>query len=115
MVKRYLELQCTILKPKVAFDVDNTLVDDDGEPREKVVQLFKLLQEFGCEMYVWSTGLSDTTGAYWEDYAKETCERLGLTAKCVPKGSFRPDITVDDLGVYDRISELTLGLVNIKV
>lgn len=115
MIVPNLTLHDNLMKPIVAFDVDNTLVDNDGEPREDVVQLFKLLQKFGCRMIIWSNGANHETGTYWESYAAEVRDRLGLEAECVPKGSLRPDITVDDLGAFDRISEYTLGHVNIRV
>ncbi len=112
---RYYSVPDSIMCPTVAFDVDNTLVDSDGNAREEVVQLFKLLHSFGCRMFIWSNGSNHTTGKQYEEYAAEVRDRLGLVAQCVPKGSFRPDITVDDLDAFDRISERTLGHVNIKV
>lgn len=102
-----------ILKPTVAFDVDDTLVDNDGSPNEDVIQFFKLFQKFGCDMYIWSNG-----GEAWQsstDYAKHVRDQLGLTAKVVEKGSFKPDVVVDDLDIYTRVSERTIGAVNIKV
>jgi ribonucleotide monophosphatase NagD (HAD superfamily) len=101
------------LKPIVAFDVDNTLVDDDEEPREEVVQLFRLLQRFGCRMVVWSNGGGENESSL--DYADRICEKLGLEAQVIEKGSIQPDITIDDLDMHTRISEGTLGRVNIKV
>lgn len=100
------------LRPVVAFDVDNTLVDDDGEPRADVVQLFLLLQRFGCQMVVWSNGGGDEPSI---EYAARICKELGLEARVLEKGAIQPDITVDDLDVYLRISEGTFGKVNIRV
>lgn len=95
------------LRPVAAFDVDNTLIDDDENPREQVVQLFVLLQRFGCRMVIWSgNGV---------EYATRIAGQLELDAKILEKGSIQPDITVDDVDMFTRISEKTLGRVNIKV
>lgn len=51
-------------------------------------------------MYAWSGS--------GEDYCQRWLDKLGLKAKVVPKGSFIPDITVDDM-------EVSMGKVNIKV
>jgi hypothetical protein len=88
------------------------LVDGDGTPRPKVVQLFLLLQEFGCQMVVWSNGGDQEPSV---DYAARICKELGLTATILEKGSIQPDITIDDLDIWTRISEKTLGRVNIRV
>ncbi len=83
----------------VAFDTDCTLKTEIDTPNYAVINLFKSLQGFGCEMYIWSgSGV---------DYAARWAEKFGLTATVVGKGSFVPDITVDDQAV-------TLGRVNIK-
>lgn len=82
----------TTTKVTVAFDVDDTLIrqDKDGRdiPRYDVIQLFSLLEMYGCEMYIWSGG--------GINYAKVWAEKLGLKAKIVEKFSFEPDIIVDD-------------------
>ena len=89
---------------KVCFDVDGTLIHLAGHysdtPRYEVIQLFKLFQSFGCEMYVWSGG-----GVY---YAKRWAEKLGLDCTITVKGDFVPDIAVDDEAV-------SLGKVNMRV
>lgn len=87
-----------------AFDVDGTLIHQVGEkedtPRYEIIDLFKKFEKLGFEMYIWSGG--------GVDYAQRWSERLGLDAKVVAKGSFSPDISVDDLPVE-------FGKVNIKV
>lgn len=88
----------------VTFDVDGTLIHQVGEkedtPRYDVIRLFHWFEEFGFTLYVWSgSGV---------DYAQRWCEKLGLKAIVVEKGSFTPDIAVDDM-------EVTLGDKNIKV
>jgi predicted HAD superfamily phosphohydrolase YqeG len=89
---------------KVAFDVDGTLIHQIGEredtPRYEIIDLFKKFESLGCVMYIWSGG--------GEDYAARWRDKLGLSAVVVAKGSFQPDIAVDDMDV-------TLGKVNLKV
>lgn len=73
---------------KVAFDVDGTLIDHRDYVRPEIVDLYKALQKLGCEMYIWSHG--------GVDYAEIWRSRLHLLGKVVEKGSFKPDIAVDD-------------------
>lgn len=88
----------------VAFDVDGTLIYQVGEkedtPRYKIIELFHLFESFGYRMVIWSgSGL---------DYAERWARKLGLTAEILPKGSFVPDIAVDD-------EDVEMGHVNLKV
>jgi predicted HAD superfamily phosphohydrolase YqeG len=89
---------------KVAFDVDETLIRKNDFsmdiPRFEVIQLFRLMQGFGCQMYIWS-GSGVDYAAHWRD-------KLGLDAIVVAKGSFKPNLAVDDM-------EVTLGLTSMKV
>jgi len=101
------------LSPIAAFDVDETLIDDDENPREKVVDFFKLLQFFGCQMVIWSNGGGPNEKN--TDYAARIAKKLGLKALILEKGSIQADIVVDDLDMFTRISEGILGKVNIKV
>ena len=89
---------------KVAFDVDSTLIkmNEQGEnvPRHEVIDLFRKFESFGCAMHIWSgSGV---------DYAARWRDKLGLSAVVVAKGSFLPDLAVDDMDVE-------LGKVNLKV
>lgn len=89
---------------KVAFDVDGTLIhqklDGPDVPRYEVIDLFHKLESLGCHLYIWSgSGV---------DYAVRWRDKLGLEAEVVAKGSFKPDIAVDDM-------EVQLGVVNLKV
>lgn len=93
-------------KIKVCFDVDGTLIYDENHrelfdtPNYKMIALFKSFEELGCEMYIWSGG--------GISYSIRWANKLGLKATHVRKGSFIPDIAVDD-------EELGLGKVNLKV
>jgi len=89
--------------PTAAFDVDGTLIhalSDRIVPRYPVIQLFRTLEAMGCEMYIWSGG--------GEDYARMIANRLGLNATVVSKGSFTPDIAIDDF-------ETKLGKTDLRV
>jgi len=87
----------------VAFDVDGTLIYQIGEkedtPKYEVINFYHLLEKFGCEMYIWSGG--------GNDYADRWKRKLGLNGSVVRKGSFKPDIAVDD-------EEVNLGKINIR-
>lgn len=97
---------------RIAFDVDGTLIYDgnpkfkvNGDPmcdtpRYDVIDLFFMFENLGCELFIWSGG--------GVEYAERWRNKLGLSAQVVEKGSFLPDIAVDDMDV-------TLGKVNIKV
>jgi len=88
----------------IAFDVDGTLIHQVGEaedtPRYDIISQFHFYENLGNTMFIWSGG--------GVSYAERWAERLGLKAKIVPKGSFLPDITFDDMNV-------NLGKVNIRV
>ena len=95
--------------------MDETLIGYGGAPREDVIQFLKLFVKFGCDVVIWSNG----RGAYDEnsiEYCYRIIQELGLVgARVCEKGSFTPDITIDDLDIWTRISEGTLGRVNIRV
>ena len=88
----------------IAFDVDGTLIHQVGEredtPRYDIIEMFRMFENLGWKMVIWSGG--------GFDYAKRWSEKLGLDAEIAVKGSFVPDIAVDDL-------EVTMGKVNIRV
>lgn len=92
------------MEKTVCFDVDGTLIVLVGEredtPRYDVIAFFKALETFGFEMFIWSGG--------GMDYAERWMRKLGLQAQIVPKGSFTPDLAIDD-------EEVKLGKVNIRV
>lgn len=85
---------------KVAFDCDGTLIDLQGNPRHEVIDLFRTLKALGCEMFIWSGG--------GVDYAGSIARRLGLNAIISRKGSFKPDLAVDDM-------DTSLGIANLIV
>ena len=88
---------------KVAFDVDGTLLTEGSEPqtpRFEVIQLFLLLQSFGCEVSIWSHA-----GVI---HAKNASDTLGLNARIIEKGAEFVDISIDN-------QDVKLGKVNIKV
>jgi hydroxymethylpyrimidine pyrophosphatase-like HAD family hydrolase len=90
--------------PSVAFDIDGTLIHQVGEhedtPRYDVVKFFQLFESADCDMFIWSgDGM---------DYAERWRDKLGLRAHIKEKGSFIPDIAVDD-------EEVKLGKVNIRI
>lgn len=96
-------------QPRVCFDVDGTLIHQDTNPhtgrvedtpRYEVIWLFHLLHMMGCDMYIWS-GSGQDWAIRWRD-------KLNLRAEVVEKGSFQPDIAIDDMDV-------SLGRVNLKV
>lgn len=93
---------------EIAFDVDGTLIHQGGDkidtPRYEIVNLFLAFKALGYEMYIWSGG--------GIDYAERWRDKLGLDAKVVEKGSFKPDIAVDDMA---HESEFNLGVVNLNV
>ena len=76
----------------VAFDVDGTLIHQVGEkedtPRYDMVQLFKMFENLGCKMVIWSGG--------GIEYAERWRDKLGLNAEVVAKGSIRANIAFDD-------------------
>ena len=86
----------------VAFDLDGTLIHQGGPlnetPRYDVIQLYKLLESFGCTMYIWSFGGTQ--------YAQEWADKLGLKATIIEKGSVCVDLTVDNEKFYQGIVNL---------
>jgi len=96
-------------KVTIAFDVDGTLIHQAGElcdtPRYEIISLYKMFESLGYQMYIWSGG--------GVDYATRWRDKLGLsTATVVAKGSFLPDIAVDDMA---HESEFNLGKVSLNV
>lgn len=95
----------------VAFDCDSTLIhgpDDvdskgnsmEGVPRYSAIDLYRALEALGATLWVWSNkGLG---------HAEEVRATLGLSAKAAEKGSFKPDIAIDD-------EDFTLGKISIDI
>ena len=88
----------------VAFDTDGTLIYQHGPyldtPRYDIIQLFHMFQSLRCKVYMWSGG--------GVEYCEHWRLKLGLDCEVVAKGSFVPDIAIDD-------EEVKLGKVNIRV
>lgn len=87
------------MEKTIAFDVDGTLIFGYF-PNYHAIDLFRWFERNGWEMYIWSGG--------GIDYATRWAEKLRLKAKVVEKGSFIPEIAVDD-------EDVTLGKANIKM
>lgn len=85
---------------KAAFDCDGTLITFGGDPNYPVIDLFHALEKLGVEMYIWSGG--------GNDYAERIARRLGLKATIVTKGSFKPDLAIDDQTASLGISNILL-------
>ncbi len=91
----------------IAFDVDGTLVDSEGEVNWRITDLLRTLSSLkNTKIIVWSGG--------GEDYAKWTVRRLGLEkyvdtymsknhlgkdvdGKHLFDPGFKPDIAIDDI------------------
>lgn len=97
------------ITPKVAFDVQGTLLnmDDEETTRADVVLFYKLFEACNCQMFIWS-------GAGVE-YAQNIASRLGLSGQVIEKGSEPMDIIIDDLDMQLRLMERQVGKVHIKV
>lgn len=77
-----------IIKPKIAFDIDYTLVGENYAPRHEVIDLFRWFERQGWDMIIWSGG--------GIEYAERWAEKLGLKARIIEKCSEVVDIAVDD-------------------
>ena len=86
----------------ICFDIDGTLLDFNSVCRVKMVQLAKsLLADRMNRVFFWSGG--------GIQYAMLQCRRMGLPEdRVIAKGSFRPDITIDD-------QDVNLGFTNLKI
>jgi hypothetical protein len=92
----------------ICFDVDGTLIHDEkdgpklkGKPRYIVIELFKCFEDLGANLFIWSGGGTQ--------HAEEVRDRLGLEATIIEKGSFKPEIAIDNN------PNVKLGKVNINV
>ena len=91
----------------ICFDIDGCLIWSEGmgeepdSPRYEIINLLKTFDKlFKCEIFIWSGG--------GIEYSRRWKEKLGLNYPVITKGSFTPDIAVDD-------EEVNLGKVNLKV
>lgn len=103
----------------VAFDVDGTLIDSEGNTNWRITELLRILSRFkNIEIIVWSGG--------GKDYAEMIVRKLDLTKyvkRCESKNlvettsegkhmfepTLRPDIAIDD------IQDCELGMINLIV
>lgn len=78
---------------QIAFDVDGTLIDQDGKPRYEIIEIYRMFESLGCHMIIWSGG--------GENYAQNIANRLGLKAEIIRKchKDRYIDIAFDDVGI----------------
>lgn len=106
-------------KVVIAFDVDGTLIDSEGNTNWRITELLRLLSRFkNTQIVVWSGG--------GQSYAEMIVRKLGLEKyvdKCADKNhvgqdsegnhvfnpELKPDIAIDD------IQACTLGNLNLIV
>lgn len=85
---------------KIAFDVDETLINSRDEPRYEIINLFSFFEKYLSpkpDLIIWSgSGV---------DYAKRWSEKLGLQARIIEKFSEDVDLAVDD-AITAEIAEL---------
>ena len=72
----------------ISIDVDQTILNDDGQLLVGVQDGLKLLKKAGMTLQLWSKG-----GA---DYARETADKFHLT-EFFTSYAAKPDISIDDL------------------
>ena len=95
---------------KIAFDINGSLIHEgdpdyvdskgeplDSKPRFSVLNLYKALELLDVDLYLWS--------AEGKTHAKLWRKRLGLKGKVVEKGSFEPDLAIDN---KDDLGKITL-------
>lgn len=106
-------------KTIIAFDVDGTLIDENGDPYWRITELLRILSRFkNIEIVVWSGG--------GKSYAESIVRKLNLekyVKRCASKNhigksedgkhlfepDLRPDIAIDD------IQDCELGIANLIV
>lgn len=108
-------------KTIIAFDVDGTLIDSEGNTNWRITDMLRTFSRFkNVEVVVWSGG--------GKDYAEMWVRKLGLekyVKKCYsknhvattktmpPKHIFEPEIKPDI--AIDDIQDCELGLLNLIV
>lgn len=88
---------------RIAFDIDGTLLDDNGKPHYGIITLIRELSFLqNVKVFIWSGG--------GLDYAKTIVEKFGLREYAEPaaKCSMLVDVAFDD-------KDVDLGKVNIQV
>lgn len=94
-------------KVTIAFDVDGTLIDSDGNTNWRITELLRILSRFkNVDIVVWSGGGKSYAEMIvrhlkLEKYVKR-CEdknHLGKdeSGKHIFEPSFKPDIAIDDI------------------
>lgn len=76
------------------FDIDGTLLTEEGDPNPRVLTLLSYLHRHGARIYLWSAG--------GDDNCRVVAERCGIThliTAFLPK----PVISVDDMRYDDYV------------
>lgn len=83
-------------KQKVAFDVDETLIDMKNAPKYWVIEQVLWFLKLGWDVIIWSGGGTS--------YAKMVVRRLGFEnlVRVVPKWSEPVDIAFDDCAELEK-------------
>ena len=97
------------MKKKIAFDIDETLINMKNAPKYWVIDLLLWFKKVGWDVIVWSGG--------GVDYAETIVRRLGLEdiVRVIPKGAEKVDIAVDDMADGEYNLDQSLAKVIIKV
>jgi len=83
---------------KIVFDVDGTLIDQNGEPRSKIVNLLSMFYILGWDIYVHSAG--------GIEYAKFQVGRLNLHDDIKVYFEKKGNSTIEyDIAVDDDVKE----------
>jgi len=95
------------IKNKIAFDIDETLINMQNAPKYWVIDLLLWFKKLGWDVIVWSGG--------GVDYTKTMVHRLGLQdiVRVIPKASEKVDIAVDDMmdekyNLSDKIAKVII-------
>jgi predicted HAD superfamily phosphohydrolase YqeG len=100
---------------KVAFDVDETLIDENDQPKWEIRSLLVTLYELGCDVIVWSGGGKE----YAEMWGRRLFLPEDITYLDKPIKSYNEGKEIGDTAgivdiAFDDMST-NYGLVNIKV
>lgn len=106
-------------KVTIAFDVDGTLIDTEGNVNWRQTELLRLLSRFkNVEIVVWSGGGKDYAEMIvrmlkLEKYVKRCASKNHLGKDSEGKHIFKPDF-VPDIAI-DDIQACELGTINLIV